>query len=30
VVEERTAYRLVDEGGTLKIAATTVLSSTEL
>ncbi len=28
VVREVTAYRLVDEGGTLKIAATTVLSST--
>ncbi|WP_210481410.1 serine/threonine-protein kinase [Naasia sp. SYSU D00948] len=27
VVDELTAYRLVDEGGTLKIAATTVLSS---
>ena len=29
VVDEVTAYRLVDEGGTLKIAATTVLSSAE-
>ena len=30
VVREVTAYRLVDEGGELKIAATSVLSSTEL
>ncbi|WP_426319862.1 serine/threonine-protein kinase [Microbacterium sp. E-13] len=30
VVEEVTAYRLVDEGGILKIAATDVLSSREL
>lgn len=30
VVREVTAYRLVDEGGTLKIAASSVLSSTEL
>jgi hypothetical protein len=30
VVREVTAYRLVDEGGTLKIAASEVLSSTEL
>lgn len=30
VVEEVTAYRLVDEGGTLKIAATEVLSSRTL
>lgn len=30
VVQEQTAYRLVDEGGVLKIAATTVLSSVEL
>lgn len=30
VVQEETAYRLVDEEGVLKIAATTVLSSTEL
>jgi hypothetical protein len=27
VVDERTAYRFVDEGGALKIAATDVLSS---
>jgi hypothetical protein len=30
VVQEVTAYQLVDEGGTLKIAASDVLSSTEL
>lgn len=30
VVEEVTAYRLVDEGGALKIAETTVLSSTPI
>jgi hypothetical protein len=30
VVQEETAYRLVDEGGVLKIAATEVLSSVEL
>ena len=30
VVQEVTAYRLVDEGGVLKIAATTVLSSVGL
>ncbi|MFE5672081.1 serine/threonine-protein kinase [Agromyces sp. NPDC056523] len=30
VVQEVTAYRLVDEGGVLKIAATTVLSSTQV
>lgn len=30
IVRESTAYRLVDEGGVLKIAATDVLSSTQL
>ena len=30
VVQEVTAYRLVDEGGVLKIAETSVLSSVEL
>jgi hypothetical protein len=30
VVQEVTAYRLVDEGGVLKIAETAVLSSVEL
>jgi hypothetical protein len=30
MVQEVTAYRLVDEGGELKIAETTVLSSVEL
>ncbi|WP_297372385.1 serine/threonine-protein kinase [Cryobacterium sp.] len=30
VVQEVTSYRLADEGGTLKIAATTVISSIEL
>jgi hypothetical protein len=30
VVQEVTAYQLVDEGGVLKIAATEVLSSVEL
>ena len=30
VVEEVTAYRLEDEGGQLKIAATDVLSSTQI
>ena len=30
VVEERTAYRLVEQGGTLRIDSSTVLSSREL
>ena len=30
VIQEVTAYQLVDEGGVLKIAATDVLSSTQL